>query len=302
MDLELNRIFVKVVQFDSFSKAAAAMKMPKSTVSRSITRLERETGTKLLIRSTRSLALTDAGQAFYEASLGPIHQLEDAQKSLYGKDNLLTGTVRITAPEDLGTFVIAPAIAKLSAQNPSLRFDLKYTDTRLDLIKEGFDLAVRIGPIKISGLKIKTAGEVILVPVASPGYLKGKAKIKVPRELSLHQCLSLDLQQTASRWTLRAGEKTVHVPIQAKILCNQMSSLVQMALADGGIALVPTYICQPYLENGQLIRVLPPWSDSGWPVSILSPLAPSSSARLKITIDKLLEELKATEAMAKGSK
>lgn len=246
--------------------------------------------------------MTQAGKVFYEASLGPIHQLEDAQKSLYGKDNLLTGTVRITAPEDLGTFVIAPAIARLSTQHPMLRFDLKYTDTLVDLVKEGFDLAIRIGRVRDSGLKLKSAGEVTLVPVASPTYLKGKDKIKLPRDLSEHQCLSLDLQETAARWTLRSGEKTVQVPIQAKILCNQMSSLVQMALADGGIALVPTYICQQYLANGRLVRILPEWSNSGWPVSMLSPLAPSSSARLKITVDKLFDELKASEKVAKGSK
>lgn len=299
MELDLTRIFVKVVQYSSFSKAAEALKMPKSTVSKSISRLERETGTKLLIRSTRSLNVTQAGRAFYEASLGPIHQLEDAQKALYGKDNLLTGTVRITAPEDLGTYVIAPAIAKLSVQHPMLQFDLKYTDTLLDLVRDGFDLAVRVGPVRESGLKLKKAGEVTLVPVASPAYLKGKEKIKSPRDLSQHQCLSLDLPQTATRWTLQSGDKKIQVPIQAKILSNQMSCLVQLALADGGIALVPTYICQPYIVNGKLIRVLPSWGNTGWPVSILSPLAPSSSVRLKVTVDKIFEELKSTETIVK---
>ena len=299
MDLELIRIFVKVIQYSSFSKAAEVLKMPKSTVSRSISRLERETGTRLLVRSTRSLTMTQAGQLFYEASLGPIHLLEEAQKSLYGKDNLLTGTVRITAPEDLGTFVIAPAIAKLSAQHPLLRFELKYTDTLIDLVKEGFDIAVRIGRMKDSGLKLKNAGEVILVPVASPTYLKGKEKIKSPKELSQHQCLTLDLKKTAKQWILESGSKKVQVPIQAKILSNQMSSLVRMALADGGIALVPIYICKNYLNDGRLVRVLPEWSNSGWPISILSPLAPSSSARLKITIDKIYEEIKATQELAK---
>ena len=274
--------------------------MPKSTVSKSISRLERETGTKLLVRSTRSLTLTQAGRIFYESSFGPVLQLEDAQKALYGKDNLLTGTVRITAPEDLGTFVIAAAIAKLSAQHPMLRFELKYTDTLVDLVKEGFDIAVRIGRVKDSGLKLKSGGEVTLIPVASPGYLKGKEKINSPKELSQHQCLSLDLQSTAAQWTLRSKEKTINVSIQAKILCNQMSSLVQMALADGGIALVPTYICQPYISNGKLVRVLPDWSNSGWPVSILSPLTPSSSARLKVTVDKIVEELRKWEIITKA--
>lgn len=298
MELDLTRIFVKVVQYSSFSKAAAALKMPKSTVSKSISRLEKETGTKLLVRSTRSLTVTNAGRSFYEASLGPIHQLEDAQKALYGQDNLLTGLVRITAPEDLGTFVIAPAMAKLSIQHPMLRFELEYTDDLVDLVKEGFDLAVRIGPVRDSGLKLKRAGEVVLVPVASPTYLKRRDKIKSPKDLAQHHCLTLNLQQTAHRWTLRSQEKTVQVAIEPKILSNQMSSLLSMALADGGIALVPTYICHPYIENGKLVRVLPEWSSVGWPVSMVSPLAPSSSARLKATVDQILAELKAAEIIS----
>lgn len=292
MELDLTRIFVKVVQYSSFAKAAEALKMPRSTVSKSISRLEKETGTKLLVRSTRSLMVTQAGREFYEASYGPIHQLEDAQKQLYGKDNLLTGTVKITAPEDLGTFVIAPAIAKLSIRHPLLKFELLYTDDIVDLIKDGFDLGVRVGPARDSGMKLKRAGEVILVLVASSGYLKGRDKIKAPKDLQQHHCLTLNLSQTAERWSLRSAEKNIQVPIQAKVLCNQMNSLLSMALSDGGVALVPTYICQPYLDNGKLTRVLPDWSSFGWPVSLISPLAPSSSARLKATVDAIFEELK----------
>lgn len=297
MELELTRIFVKVVQFSSFAKAANAMKMPRSTVSKSITRMERETGTKLLIRSTRSLTVTAAGRKFYEASQGLIQQLEDAQKELYGQDNLLTGTIRITAPEDLGAFVISPALAKLSIAHPKLKFELLYSDRRIDLIKDGFDLAIRIGRISDSGLKLKRAGEVFLIPVASPTYLKTNSKIKHPRNLSDHNCLSLNSEQTAERWTLRNGENTVHIPIQSKILCNQMSSLLRMALDHGGVALVPSYICSDYLENGQLTRVLPDWKSVSWPVSMISPLAPSSTARLKVTVECIIEELKHTKIL-----
>jgi len=297
MELDLTRIFVKVVQYNSFTRAAEALKMPKSTVSKSISRLERETGTKLLVRSTRNLTVTSAGKAFYEKSLGPIHQLEDAQKELYGKDNLLTGTVRITAPEDLGAFVIAPAIAKLSIEHSSLRFELQYTDHVVDLVKEGFDLAVRIGKARDSGLKLRRAGEVTLVAVATQAYLKGREKLKAPKDLSQHQLLSLGVQQMSERWTLRSKDKVVQVAVHAKIVSNQMSSLLRMALADGGVALVPTYICQPYLESGAVTRVLPDWSSPGIPVSLISPLAPSSSARLKVTVDQIIEELKLKSIM-----
>lgn len=292
MELDLTRIFVKVVQFNSFSKAAEALRMPRSTVSKSISRLERETGTKLLVRSTRSLALTAAGRGFYEASHGPVHQLEDARKALYGQDRVLTGVVRITAPEDLGTFVVAPAVAKLSALHPMLRFELEYTDDVIDLIKDGFDLAVRIGRARDSGMTLRRAGEVVLIAVASPGYLKDKARIKAPGDLSDHACLALNVRKMAGVWPLRSTGKAVQVPIKARILCNQTSSLLRMALADGGVALVPTYICQPYLDSGRLVRVLPAWSSIGWPVSLISPLAPSTSARLKATVDQILGELK----------
>lgn len=297
MELELTRIFVKVVRFGSFAKAADAMKMPRSTVSKSITRMERETGTKLLVRSTRSLTVTEAGRKFYEKSQGLVQQIEDAQKELYGRDNLLSGTIRVTAPEDLGAFVISPALAALSISHPLLKFELLYSDRRIDLIKDGFDLAIRIGRISDSGLKLKRAGEVFLIPVASPEYLKTKPKIKTPRDLSEHNGLSLNSEQTSEKWTLRSGENVVHIPIQSKILCNQMSSLLRMALEHGGIALVPSYICHEYLENGKLVRVLPGWKSTSWPVSILSPLAPSSSARLKVTVDRILEELKLTKIL-----
>jgi LysR family transcriptional regulator for bpeEF and oprC len=291
LELELTRIFVKVVQNQSFSRAADVLNMPKSTVSKAITRLEKETATKLLIRSTRSLHLTPAGRAFYDASLGPIAQLEDAQKSLYGLDHMLAGLVRITAPEDLGTFVVAPAIAEISAQHPELRFELSYTDEIVDLVKDGFDVAVRIGKTRDSSLKLRRAGEVVLIPVASPAYLKSQDKIRSPQDLERHSTLCLDVRTIVDSWTLRSARGTVHVPVRAKIVSNQMSSLMSMAVAGAGVALVPKYLCQQELNRGRLIRLLPDWSTPGMPVSIISPLAPSSSARLKVTVERIHEAL-----------
>jgi DNA-binding transcriptional LysR family regulator len=178
-----------------------------------------------------------------------------------------------------------------------LRFEIKYTDDRVELVKEGFDVGVRIGKARDSGLKLKRAGEVALFLVASPSYLRGIDKIKSPNDLAKLQCLTLDIEQTADRWTLRNGDKTVQVAIQPKILCNQMSSLITMAIANGGVALVPNYLCNNHLDNGTLVRVLPGWSSLGWPVSIVTPLAPSSSARLKATVDQIYDELKLAKAL-----
>jgi LysR family transcriptional regulator, regulator for bpeEF and oprC len=291
LDLDLIRIFVKVIQNGSFSKAAELLKLPKSTVSKAVSRFERETGTRLLVRTTRSLTLTAAGRAFYEASLGPVQTLEDARKSLHGHDSRLTGHVRITAPEDLGSAVIAPTIAVLINKHPGLSFELHYTNQVIDLVKEGFDLGVRVGKLGESSLKIKRGGEITLVLVASPTYLKGREKINSPQDLTTHRCLSLSIQSLETRWTLRSAKGTVHIPIKAKISSNQMSSLLQMAIGNGGIALVPLYLAKADLESKKLVRILPDWASPGIPVSILSPLASTSSARLKATIEEIAASL-----------
>ncbi len=291
MDLELTRIFVKVVQNGSFSKAADLLKLPKSTVSKSISRLENETGTKLLTRTTRSLTLTASGRAFYDSSLGPIQILEDAQKSLYGSDSLISGLVRITAPEDLGSQLLAPKLAELTLKHESLRFELRYTDEVLDLVKDGIDLAVRIGKPSESSFKIKKAGEITLITVASPKYLKNRDRLKHPKDLADHSTLTYS-DQAFRKWSLRSDQSTATVSIEPKISSNQMTSLIASAVSGGGIALVPSYLCKKEIAAGRLVHVLPEWRSPGLPVSVITPLAPSSSARLKVTVDYLLEALK----------
>ena len=174
--LEETKIFAKVIEFGSFSKAADALKLPKSSVSRAVSALESQTGTRLLLRTTRQLTLTSAGRAFYETTLGPLQSLDDALKSLNGRESLLQGTVRITGPEDLGRFIISPSLTDLARAYPGLKFDLKYTNDIVDLIAEGFDIAVRLGPLKQNSFKATRIGEVKLIFVASPIYLKQLAK------------------------------------------------------------------------------------------------------------------------------
>lgn len=291
MDIELVRIFVQVVRSGGFTKAAGVLRLPKSTVSKAVSRLETETGAKLLIRTTRSQTLTDVGQAFFDRCLGPIQAIEEAQKSLSGSDTLLAGRLKITAPEDLGTAVLAPAAGVLTRKHAGLVFELNYTDQIVDLVKDGYDLAVRIGHLRESGLKVKRVGEIRLVLVASPSYLKAEGRIAKPDDLKDRACLSL----TNSRaiWALRSESGTsVRVPIRSRLVSNQMSSLISAAIAGAGVALVPAFLVREAIESKGLMRVLPQWTSQGRPVSMLSPLAFSSSARLRIATDHFLAELK----------
>ncbi len=283
--IELTRMFVRVVQNGSFSRAAELLKIPKSTVSKGISRLERETGTQLLLRTTRSLTLTAAGRAFFDTCTGPIQILEDAQKSLYGKDSILSGLVRITAPEDLGSYVISPAIGALAKKNPALNFELNYTDREVDLVRVGFDLAVRIGRLRESNLKSKKVAEVTLILVASPAYLKAADKIRNPKDLESHSCLTINAR--APEWTLRSKSSSATVKFNPRLISNQMTSIMNISVSGAGVALIPAYLCAKEIEDGQLVQVLPEWTSPGLNVSLISPLSSASSARLKVTSDHL---------------
>ncbi|MBX2993423.1 MAG: LysR family transcriptional regulator [Bdellovibrionaceae bacterium] len=281
MDLQLIRIFVKVVQSSSFTLAAAQLKIPKSTVSKAVSRLEDTARTKLLIRTTRSLRLTPAGQAFFERCQGPIQTLEEAHKTLEGQDQALAGHLRVTAPEDLGAHVLAPAFGALTRRHSLLTFEMVMTDDVVDLVKDGFDLAVRIGALRESRLRAKKVGEVHLIAVATPGYLKAVPAPRRPQDLAQHDVLTLNNRRLRHQWAMKSKKETVTVTVQPRITCNDTSSLLRGALAGAGIALVPHYLCEEDLSKGRLVRVLPEWSTPGMAVHLLSPLAFSSSARLR---------------------
>lgn len=292
IEIELSRIFVKVVQQGSFTRAGEILNVPKSTVSKAVTRLEKITGTKLLLRTTRSQTLTDAGRTFYETCLGPIQTLEDAQKSLFGQDSLVTGHIKVTAPEDLGTYLIAPAIGELCKKFPELSFDLQYSNKIIDLVKDGFDLAIRIGHLKESQLKAKKIGRLELILVASDEYISTHNKIKSVRDLKDHDCLSISGLSMSRNWELSNGARKNSVLINPKILCNQMSSLLQAAKAGAGVLLAPAFMCQPEINKGSLKRVLNGWSNQGLPVSIVSPVSISGTARLKIVGDQIFSAIR----------
>ncbi len=287
IEIELSRVFVKVVQQGSFSKAAELLKIPKSTVSKSLTRLESLTGTKLLLRTTRSQTLTAAGRAFYETCLGPIQILEDAQRSLLGQDTIVSGTVKLTAAEDIGTYVIAPVIGDLCRSHPKINFELHFTNEVVDLVRDGFDLAVRFGKLPESQLKVRPIGEISLLPVASPAYLAAHKKILHPSDLSDHDSLCLRNHAMSRTWILQNEKKKINVPVHPRVESHQMTSLLKIALAGAGVLFAPSFLCRHEIESGTLVRLLPGWKGVGIPVSLVSPVSIATTARLKLVSDHI---------------
>lgn len=292
MEIESARIFVKVVQLGSFSRAAELLKLPKSTVSRTISRLEVEAGTKLLLRTTRSMTLTSAGQGFYNSCLGPVLALEDARKTLFGKDSMLSGLVRLTAPEDIGLEMISPVLSKMTKTYPELNFQLNYTDHIVDLVKEGYDIAIRLGKLSSNRYKARKIGDIKMVLVASPQYFKGRSSPKTPQELINHDCISFKLGSAAGTWVLVKNGSRTNVKANVRIQANQMSSILKFAKEGIGVSLLPHFLCSKFIESGELLRVLPEWEGLSYPVSIVVPPGHGQSQRLKVVIEHIAKVMK----------
>ncbi|MDR3607637.1 MAG: LysR family transcriptional regulator [Oligoflexia bacterium] len=278
MELESTRIFVKVVQYGSFSRAASSLKMPVSSVSRAVSRLEREIGATLLQRTTRSLKLTASGQAFFDSSVGPIQLLEDARRSLQGTDSIVAGLVKITATEDLGKLAVTPALIALMRKHPALAFEFSYSDELVDLVSGGFDLAVRVGRLASSRFKAIKVGEIAIIAVASPPYLAANPEVRKPKDLAQH--------------TLLGSTGSLGTDQHPRVIGNEMSTLVAIARHGAGIALVPQFVCDRDLKNGSLIRVLPGWSSARFPVFLVSVAKSEMPARVRIVADALTSSLK----------
>ncbi|MCM2279490.1 MAG: LysR family transcriptional regulator [Oligoflexia bacterium] len=291
MELEPLRIFVKVIELGSFTRAAAVLNLPKSTVSRAVSRLEHQAHARLLLRTTRSLSLTAPGRAFYESCRDPIRALEEARRTLDGVDARISGVVRLTAVDDLGVQVISPAMGRLISRHPELSFEFSFTDELVDLVREGFDLAIRVGKLNPSSFRARKLGEIALIPVAAPAYLARKPEIREPADLSEHDSLAFP-GLALPRWTLCSGARTVSIPLRARALGNHMASLVELAANGAGVALVPAFLCKEKLESGELVRVLPRWSARGLPVSLVIPGAAEIPARIRLVAETLADELR----------
>lgn len=235
----------------------------RSTVSKAVSRLERELDVKLLVRTTRTVAPTAAGRAYFDECAGPVATLDLAQRAITGRDRDVAGFVRLTAPEDYGAQIVSPAIAELVARYPRLSFEVRYTDQVLDLVRDGFDLAVRLGTLRASRLYARRLGESTLIAVASPSYIESAPRLRKPSDLNAHRCLAI--AAGGSEWALRSRRALVRLRLEPRVVCNQMTSLIQMATRGAGIALVPSFLCRAEISSGSSFTCCPRGVVPAWP-------------------------------------
>ena len=291
MDYNRFAIFVRVVDEQGFTAAARSLGLPKSSISRSVSLLEEALGARLLQRSTRGVALTEAGAAFYERASRGLACMSEAAAVVADLQTVVRGSIRITAPVDVGVTMLARAVAQFTRRHPAVRFDVVLTGRVVDLVEEGFDLALRAGPIRDGSIVARKVGQVENALVASPRYLKREGVPASIGDLTKHRCVLFRPTRERASWTLRgpSGDETVEV--QATIGVDELSFVRRAVLGGVGIGLVPKFLCAREIQSGRLVRVLPSHLAPGAVLHLVYPSARYLPHRVGVFRDFLLETL-----------
>jgi DNA-binding transcriptional LysR family regulator len=270
MDLNEVSIFIKVVQKGSFTAAAASLNMPKSTVSTKITALEKRLGVTLLNRSTRRLRLTPAGEAFFLRTTKGLDEIMAAEQAVRSENVEPQGRFRITAPVDLGNFILPQLSIPFLAKYPKVQLEIMLTDRYVDFLSEEVDLAIRGGKLKDSSLIAKKLGEGAFRIFASPKFLREEGQPKNISEIKSAHCIKVS-SVTQTGWKLQNGKRNFTVDLQNAITVNDITLARNFAVHGAGYALLPTFLCQADVKAGKLQPVLPEWRTNINPIHFVYP-------------------------------
>jgi len=291
--VDLNRItvFVRVVEAGSFTGAAAVLGLRKSSASRSVAALEADLGIRLLQRTTRKLSLTDAGRAFYDRARDALAGLDEARNAVSSLGAAPRGLVRITAPVDLAADLAAVTTVFLRA-HPDVRVETLLTARYVDLVKEGFDLAIRAGSLADSSLLARKLGESEFGLFASPAYLDAAGRPRRLADLARHECVLYRAGSATARWRLSGPRGDEEVSVRGRVDTDELAFVRAMVLAGFGIALVPvSTMIRPLVASGVLERVLPRYALRGAVVHIVWPSRRFEPAAVALFREALAEAL-----------
>lgn len=292
MDLNRISVFVRVVEEGSFTKAARALGLPKSSVSRSVSLLEEEIGVQLLQRSSRNVTQTDAGAAYYQQVTGALASIQQASAQAAEARSEPKGAVRVTAPFSTGNDVLLPIIARFSQRYPGIRIDLSLTNRYVDLAAEGVDLAVRGGDVIDESLIARKIAEVRFGLYASPAYLDQRGVPKTLADLPRHDAVVFRGARGDTSWPLSSEGQTKTVQMTGRVSVDDLGALRSAALAGLGIALLAPFNVAEEVAAGELVRVLPAWVGPASAVSIVYAPARFIPQRVVLLREFLLEELR----------
>lgn len=288
--LDLNRIqlFREVVVAGSFSKAAARMRMPKSRVSRSIAALEKELGVQLIYRTTRQFRLTQTGNELFQKTSPLLEELRSSLEQVSNLSEEISGMIKITVPEDVGSELMAKICADFMKIYPKVEIGVHAANQLVNLVKDNIDIALRIGPSKDSTMVQRKIGSVGLILVASPSFIERSGGISRLEQLESLPHLAFSTPGVR-RHTLRVsnGKETRSLKLDAAFSCNNFFTLRGMALEGAGFTRLPAFLAREHFSNGSLVHLFRDWAVEKNPVLLLTPQQKEIPARIRAFLDFL---------------
>lgn len=289
--LQSMAVFVRVAELGSFSAAARQLGLSKSAASKHVAALEERLGVKLVHRTTRRLALTEVGAAYRDWCARIVQEVEEAELTASRHSVEPRGRLKVNAPMSFGFLHLGPLLPEFLARHPGITVELILNDRFVDLLEEGFDVALRIGRLADSSLIARRLAAARSVCAASETYLAGAGVPTRPEDLARHNCLCYSWRQAPDDWTfLRAGEETT-VRVAGNLWANNGDALRAAACAGLGVVYLPDFILMDDIDGGRLQALLPEWATPEIPIHAVFPPQRHPSAKLRAFVDFLVERL-----------
>lgn len=284
-------VFARVVEAGGFSRAAASLGISKSAVSKQVSRLEDRFGTRLLNRTTRRISLTEAGERVLEHSRRAVAEFEAAEAEVGAHRDTPSGLLRVSVGVSFGQTELAPRLAEFLDGCPDLSIDLVLNDRRVDLVEEGYDVALRIGTLQDSSMMARRIAPIRRITAASPSYLARRGEPESPSDLSAHSCLGYSYLNGGTAWDFSGPSGDLRHRFAPRMLSNNGNALTAAAVGGLGVVQVPTFILGRSLGAGEVVEILPDFRPPPIGLYVVYPAGRPLAAKVRYFIDFCVETL-----------
>lgn len=292
--IDLFRIFTRVVECASFTRAADTLGVPRSSVSAAVQELEGRVGARLLHRTTRKVSPTQDGTAFYDRCQRVIADVEDTENLFRQTAAKPSGRLRIDVPGRIGRLIIAPALPEFLERYPQIDLDLGVTDRAVDLVEDRVDCVVRVGPLSDSGLIARPIGSLALINVASPAYLTRHGTPRELNDLNAHWAVNYASPSSGrvEEWEWLEDGALRTLQMRGRVTVNSAEAYIACCLAGLGVIQIPAYDVRSHIEAGELVEIMPEYRAGSLPITLLYPHRQPLSRRLQVFAEWLEALLK----------
>jgi DNA-binding transcriptional LysR family regulator len=296
-------VLIAVVEAGTIARAAEALGLSPSGVSRALSRLEQRVGARLLARTTRSLSLTDEGRRFYEQVAPHLAGIEEAAIEASGSSSTVRGRLRVNIDPFFSRIVLSGHLAAFLTRYPEVSLQLIMRDSVGDLVADGFDLALRFGEPPVGSFVARKLIETRVLTVASPAYIKVHGRPRHPKELEQRDCIDFYDAHNARPydWEVRRRKEVIPLRVTARLLVSDSGTLIGACEAGAGIAQILELGCRPLLDSGRLVELFPEWSDERFPLYAIYPSRLHRAAKVRAFIEFCLEILTGNQRGARGA-